>query len=664
MTIRGLGLERKILLLVLIPRLGGLIPGGFIAWRADRDLREMKNLRDLAQLVVKLAELETTIDNETSNWYFFKPTWKASDEERKSERIKQDDWRRATDETIRGYHELKAAIDPARVSAPLQAALNTIEQRIAGLPEVRHRVDTQVDETAGTGIMATYRGFRQEIDGVLPLLVDATTNDVIARKLVVLPKLMLARKFVSEAGGMIFYYHQLRASKDKRVFNASEALALERGAEMAELCWTDVIALSQGAARDHLVTVHESPEWKTVIELLKGHSAAALNGTEPPITGEEGWAPSWTFIQTGMANEINLLRQDFTDTCATAEHSMRARRLWISLSLATAGLLVLWLTIRLGHSLTSPVAETTQRLLREAEGASNEAAAVRTSCATVAEGSSHQAAALEETSATLEEISSMTRSNADNAQLAQKSAIETRTAAEQGAGQMHGLTEAMTALRESSDDVTRIIKTIDEIAFQTNILALNAAIEAARAGEAGAGFAVVAEEVRTLAQRSAQAARETTEKITSSNARTNAGAEITLQVAKSLESILTRAREVERTVNAIAEASREQNSGIGQITTAIQQMDRVTQSNAAAAEETASSAQELETRARAFREAVKHLQAIVFGGKGIQGQRLHTETRATSGDQPGDDDHHEDFAPAPPRHTQAARLASPASRSA
>jgi methyl-accepting chemotaxis protein len=638
MTIRGCGLERKILLLVLLPLLGGLVPGAFVVRRAHREVREMENLRELSQLVGNLSELEAKIDNETSNWYFFKPTWKATDTERKAARIKQDDWRRETDAGILAYHQQRAVIDSVKLSAPLQVALTSIEQRMTTLPALRREVDTQVDDTSGTEIMTAYRGFRQDIDGVLPLLVDATTSDVIARKLVVLPKLTLARKYVSDAGGMIFFYHQLRATKDARKFNPSEAITLAHNVELAELCWSDVIALSQGAIRDRLTAVHSSEEWKTMVEMLRRHSAAALNNTEPPITGEEGWAPSWNFIQTGLADEITFCRQDFTKSCADLESAMRFRRLWTSITLSLGGVLVLWLTIRLSRSITQPVADTTQKLLQDAQGATSEAAAVRTSCATVAEGSSHQAAALEETSATLEEISSMTRSNAENAQLAQKSANETRTAAEQGANQMRDLTEAMTALRTSSDDVTRIIKTIDEIAFQTNILALNAAIEAARAGEAGAGFAVVAEEVRTLAQRSAHAARETTDKITSANARTNAGATITLQVAQSLESILSRAREVERLVDAIADASREQNSGIGQITTAIQQMDRVTQSNAAAAEETAASAQELENRAKAFHEAVENLQMVVFGATTVAPLgRVSAQFKPEENDRPDDD---------------------------
>ncbi|HYP16995.1 MAG TPA: methyl-accepting chemotaxis protein [Opitutus sp.] len=615
MTIPGLGLERKLLLLVLLPVIGGLIPGGLMVWRAHQDLTEMSRLRELSQLVWKLSALEDKIGTEAGNWYFFKPTWNATEAERRQERDKQDQWRRDTDQLIAAYHEQRALIDDASLSAPLRDALTAVQRHVDALPELRATVYNQQDDSKSNFIMDGYRNFRRDINAVLPLLVDATTSHVIARKLVVLPKVMLARKWVSENGGMIFFYHQLRASKSDRKFTPAEALSLRFAADNAETLWADAIALSQGDVREHLAAVHASREWKRVVELMRGHADAALNDTAPPIATDAEWSPSWTFVQEGLAAEINRLRADFTATCADVENGVRARRLWTSVGLGVSVLLVLGLTRAIGRGIAVPIAETTAQLLADADRASTEAGAVRNSCATVADGSSTQAASLQETSATLEEISSMTRRNAEHAGQAQRSASETRSAAEEGAGQMRHLTDAMSALRTSSDDVTRIIKTIDEIAFQTNILALNAAIEAARAGEAGAGFAVVAEEVRTLAQRSAQAARETTDKITAANARTNAGAEVTVQVAKSLDSILARAREVEGLVNSIAEASQQQSSGISQITTAIQQIDHVTQNNAATAEETAASAQEVEHRANAFREAVQELQAIVFGAQ-------------------------------------------------
>ncbi len=614
MTIRGLSLERKILLLVMLPLLGGLVPGAYMAWRAHRDLAEMQSLGQLAQLVWKLGELETRIDLESSTWYFFKPTFAATDEVRKSERLKQDQWRTATDQAIAGYRTVHSSIEPSKLSVPLRASIATIDRHISDLPGLRQDVYAQVDDTAGAGIMARSGAFRSDINLVLPLLVDATSNVTIVRKLVVLPKLILARKAAMDVGGMIFYYHQLRAAKSNRRFSASESLALRQGADLAEKQWADVIALSQGGIREHLLAVHQSAKWRSVVDLLRAHSDAALNNTPPPITGEDGWEPAWQFLTTDLANEIVRLREDFTRTSVAAEQAVRDRRLWTSLGLLAGVLLVLGLTIGLCRSISRPIARTTESLLENAERSTADATAVRHSCATVADGSTSQASALEETSATLKQISSMTRSNAENAQCAQRSANETRAAAEQGAVQMKQLTEAMAALRTSGDDVTRIIKTIDEIAFQTNILALNAAIEAARAGEAGAGFAVVAEEVRTLAQRSALAARETTAKITAASAHTGDSTDITLQVAQTLESILKKARDVERLVNAITAASDQQTTGINQISEAIQQIDQVTQRNTGAANDTAARAQELEDRSVAFRETVLELRGVVLGG--------------------------------------------------
>jgi methyl-accepting chemotaxis protein len=170
---------------------------------------------------------------------------------------------------------------------------------------------------------------------------------------------------------------------------------------------------------------------------------------------------------------------------------------------------------------------------------------------------------------------------------------------------------AMDAIKSSSDDISKIIKTIDEIAFQTNILALNAAVEAARAGEAGMGFAVVADEVRSLAQRSAQSAKETAGKIEEAIKKSEHGVQISAKVAKSLSEIVEKARQVDSFVTEIAQASKEQNQGIGQVNTAVSQMDKITQSNAANAEETASASEELNAQAASQKEAVAELLQMV-----------------------------------------------------
>jgi methyl-accepting chemotaxis protein len=176
---------------------------------------------------------------------------------------------------------------------------------------------------------------------------------------------------------------------------------------------------------------------------------------------------------------------------------------------------------------------------------------------------------------------------------------------------MQSMTGAMNDIKTSSDDIAKIIKTIDEIACQTNILALNAAVEAARAGEAGMGFAVVAEEVRALAHRSAQAAHETADKIEGAITKTAQGVEISQKVASSLTEIVQKVRQVDELVAEVSTASREQSQGVTQITTAVARMDKIVQTNAAGAEESAGAAQEHDVQSHALQKAVGDLLQLV-----------------------------------------------------
>ncbi|MBL9167146.1 MAG: MCP four helix bundle domain-containing protein [Verrucomicrobiales bacterium] len=231
----------------------------------------------------------------------------------------------------------------------------------------------------------------------------------------------------------------------------------------------------------------------------------------------------------------------------------------------------------------------------------------------LAEGASEQAAGLEETSASLEETSSMTKSNATTAQSAKNVALQTRNSADLGTEQMKKLMASMDSLGKASQEITKILKSIDEIAFQTNILALNAAVEAARAGEAGAGFAVVADEVRNLAQRCALAARETASKIEESVLRSQEGTRISSDVYLTFEQIQINVKQLDGLVNEIAQASVEQSTGISQITQAVAQMDSVTQGNAAAAEECASASEQLNQQATSLKQAVAAVRRLVTG---------------------------------------------------
>jgi methyl-accepting chemotaxis protein len=204
-----------------------------------------------------------------------------------------------------------------------------------------------------------------------------------------------------------------------------------------------------------------------------------------------------------------------------------------------------------------------------------------------------QAASLEETAAALDEITSTVRQTADGAQQARESMVAAQKDAERGGQVVSQAVEAMGAIEQSATEISKIIGVIDEIAFQTNLLALNAGVEAARAGEAGRGFAVVAQEVRALAQRSAEAAKEIKTLISASGHQVERGVSLVGETGKALTGIVTQVRDVNGVIAAIAASAKEQAIGLAEVNTAVNQMDQVTQQNAAMVEEATAAAANL-----------------------------------------------------------------------
>lgn len=304
-----------------------------------------------------------------------------------------------------------------------------------------------------------------------------------------------------------------------------------------------------------------------------------------------------------------LTRLDVKEANATV-NAAHAQIYWvIGLSLVALAGVSYWL----GRSLSRPIFAALESIREGGESVAATTLQISGSTNTLAKGASEQAASLEESAASIEEMSSMTKRNAEHAQNAKAAAVRARESADAGAGRMAAMQTAMTEIEAASKDITKILKTIDEIAFQTNILALNAAVEAARAGEAGMGFAVVADEVRNLAQRCAAAAKETAAKIEDSVAKSQHGTAISTDVAKSFASIQEQIRTLDGLVNEIAVASKEQSEGIAQVNIAVAEVDKVTQSNAAVAEESASAVVELNREADSLTLTVGRLLSLIGG---------------------------------------------------
>lgn len=293
-----------------------------------------------------------------------------------------------------------------------------------------------------------------------------------------------------------------------------------------------------------------------------------------------------------------------------------ANILLIFISLASLTLMIILGTI-IADAITKPIHQAIGELTTGSSEVSAASSQVEAASQSLAEGTTEQAASIQETSSTLEETASMVQQNNDNTKQAAIMAKNAKDYAQKSNQEMSTMMTSMHNLKQSSNEIAKIIKVIDEIAFQTNLLSLNAAVEAARAGDAGKGFAVVAEEVRNLAQRSAQAAKDTASIIENNISLSESSVIIANNVNESLEQIDEESRKVSELLEEISTATDEQARGISEINKAIRQMEEVMESNASTADESAAASRELASQAANVNEIVRSLIRLVEGANAL-----------------------------------------------
>jgi len=325
---------------------------------------------------------------------------------------------------------------------------------------------------------------------------------------------------------------------------------------------------------------------------------------QPLKLGDASYTVAATFPRDEMMMITRAIETQAKEDARSASGWMTGALIALSLVGGAVGFLI-------SAGIAKPLRRITLALKEASTQTSSASSQVAQSSQDMAQGASEQASSLQETSSALEEMSSMTRQNADNSGQANHLMQQAQVMVGNGVEAMNRMAQTIQEISRSSTETAKIVKTIDEIAFQTNLLALNAAVEAARAGEAGKGFAVVAEEVRNLARRSAEAAKNTTDLIDQSRKNAEAGVKVSAEVAGHLTGIKENTGKVAMLIAEITAASKEQAQGIEQVNTSVSEMDKVVQQNAAHAEESASAAEELSSQSHQLMGLVSELTNMV-----------------------------------------------------
>lgn len=419
----------------------------------------------------------------------------------------------------------------------------------------------------------------------------------------------------------------MRSFANDKAYMASERLDFDRNAEKANAAILEIKPLLTTEEGKRLLEGLSSSvaQWVTnfaEVERLcnSGDTAGGLSFATAnivPLFKKAGESADRL-----VAEQQQLLQNDVADAA-----TLNARSTWIAMALIGLGVCVGILALRAVRGISGSLRTLSGEMTNSAVQVASAAAQVSSVSQELARGASEQAASLEETSASSEQISATAKMNAENSQSVADMVEDAGAQIAEANERLSEMLASMKDLDNSSSKISKIIRVIDEIAFQTNILALNAAVEAARAGEAGMGFAVVADEVRNLAQRCSQAAKDTSDLIEASIAQTANGSAKLDQVAAAVSNVTQTSQKIGALIAQVSTGSKEQTQGMAQVAKAIAEMEQVTQRSAANAEEGAAAAEEMSAQSDQMKSAVEGLKAMVGGGETFSADTGRVKTK-------------------------------------
>ncbi len=597
MTIR-----RQILSLVGVAIAFSLVLAGALFWESSKELSSLNRFDKVAVLLVRFSELSNSLTNEAnSSW----DAWSEDSQGKSGEGVS----------TFAGNVERSDSIfdqiDGVIASLELDAYSPRFQKMASSFGALRSEVEGYRSSVIGPeraeNNWPTTQEYKKAIESVvvtIPLLSGETTNGELLRRMVVAGTLVRFKlEYTSEAGALLYWLQNGVLTQESRIVS-SAYLKL---------------------AREQLITLqHFSTESvrENIVTSLDNEDLAAFFDACDAVVATEGMdVDDGKALFDEVSEPIKRLDVGVDDCIAFSGSEVLdftqdeiSKASWARTRSLILGLLCLVACAVLGVVFAGRISRTVRgvadTLYDDAQKGWEYAKLFERASTTLADGGAKQAASIEQISASMTEMAASSRDNIDSLERAQQKGEKANGSAVKGKAEMENLLLAMVGMDESSRQISEIAKTIEEIAFQTNILALNAAVEAARAGEAGAGFAVVADEVRSLAQKSAASATSTRDQIEQAIKRIEKGEEMSRRVDQDLDEILSNTDELKAEIDSISGVSEQQCLAIEQVSVAITSIDSVTQENASSAEEMASTAMLVRDTSNAILGNTKKLEAL------------------------------------------------------